>query len=326
MEEDQESVKIEANASSLAEPAFFLAAISGLFYIFSYRYYEGFCQRLSLPFSGLDIPFTFYLAIGFKIVVFILSILYLLAFLLFIKKIKDIFKFLVFSGIFIIIFILASLILKHFILLDITLEYAFKNWIFLTFVLLISILVKAKDRIIFDFWKLIIGIFINEKEIDLINLCSSISYDKKRITKIVKLLTYILIATPLLIFVFYIYPFGLGDNDAKELIEGQFGSLEITFNPIDKDDNISNKSLILIMQLNNNFYVVEKKNPSPIQATSYIIPDREIKNATIKTSERCIILHRTTSYIYEKWERGFKNWTDLANEYIVCTRCKFLMS
>ncbi len=61
------------------------------------------------------------------------------------------------------------------------------------------------------------------------------------------------------------------------------------------------------MYLNNKYYVIEKDNSSPIVATSYIIPDDKMGKVTINTSNKCVILHRTASYINEKLNSGSMN-------------------
>ncbi len=181
VDEEKKSAKSTISISSLAEPAQLLAFVSVTFYIFSYRYYEGFCQRLSLPFGSLEIPFTFYLAIGFKIVVFILSFLYLIAFLLFMDKIKVVWKFLLITFIVIISFISYSIEFNHLIYLDTILEYGIDNVVFLFFILLISttVIVKNKLKIKINIVDLIDNHIVCIEKFDIISQSSGLGKIKK---------------------------------------------------------------------------------------------------------------------------------------------------
>ena len=58
---------IEIIASNAALAPTILVIITTIYYIYIYRYYSAFFERLSIPLASLDLPFTFYLSAGIKI-------------------------------------------------------------------------------------------------------------------------------------------------------------------------------------------------------------------------------------------------------------------
>jgi len=75
----------------------------------------------------------------------------------------------------------------------------------------------------------------------------------------------------------------MGDTDATKLIEGTLASSsEITLELKSTNINLQSKSLILVYHHNGNYYVVEKSKPAPKRPRVYIIPDSQVKMATLR--------------------------------------------
>jgi hypothetical protein len=76
----------------------------------------------------------------------------------------------------------------------------------------------------------------------------------------------------------------LGEAVAIRLIRGDINSLKIEMEPVDGNSDISSKTYMLVMHTGGMYYVVEKglerNQPS---ATAYIIPDSQVKKASITT-------------------------------------------
>jgi hypothetical protein len=71
------STKSNRYPQNLIDSTVFIAIISAMFYIFSFGYYKGFFERLSIPYKALDLPITFYLSIGYiPSIIFLLIIIF----------------------------------------------------------------------------------------------------------------------------------------------------------------------------------------------------------------------------------------------------------
>lgn len=98
------------------------------------------------------------------------------------------------------------------------------------------------------------------------------------VTKCMELPPALWIAILFIILFCNIYLIGqIGMCDAIRLIEGAPGSYEIKLDQIDPTFNLSNKTLILVMQHEGNYYFVEKQTTAPLQSPVFSIPINRIK-------------------------------------------------
>ncbi len=68
------------------------------------------------------------------------------------------------------------------------------------------------------------------------------------------------------------------------MIKGEPGNYEVTFDFIEPNNYLSDKKLILVMNYDKNYYLVEKRSsiPKDYSAPVHVIPDYAIKSATIR--------------------------------------------
>jgi hypothetical protein len=81
----------------------------------------------------------------------------------------------------------------------------------------------------------------------------------------------------------YISSTNMGINSAKSLIDGESPqSIEIFFNLKEPISCIANKSLVLIMYYDKNYYVVENQKPAPLNPILFIIPENQINSTSLR--------------------------------------------
>ena len=97
-------------------------------------------------------------------------------------------------------------------------------------------------------------------------------------------LTFILLALILSVYVSEIANDGY--NNSKNIIAGKPGNYEVTLDMEDSSNDFHNKTLMLLMQYEEKFYLIDKCNCDPIprdyKACVYVIPDKAIISATIR--------------------------------------------
>lgn len=255
--------------SKVVEPVFIIAIISVSFYFFAYGYYQGFFDRLSFPFNGLDFPITFYLSIGHWLTVLFIAIIFLVIFIyimwshaVLLVSISTLFKTLARSVVIELVTLMAFFSVK---------------FIFPVFPVPRDILWVLDGFINAIMFLLIWYLFL-----DFIIL--GVQYIKikyQRFENIYHMTFSYIYDLPILILIVLILPYVLGYFSAGDLIEGRPGNLNVTFEMIDGDKDITNSQFILVMYHNDIYYVVEKEDPAPERATLHIIPGKMVKKATI---------------------------------------------
>lgn len=284
------------NQSYLAHPTYVLALMTGAISAFVYRYYAGFCERLSMPYKGLDLPLSFYLSAGFLLVVLILFLASIIFIFTMLTRLQFFDRFKTqgsednLLGIIFILSILASFLTVHYpyyIIYPYWDKYLgffptsnFYAWLILYVILIILLWLLINLTSIFIF----MGVkgsyphlykaylFVNTKFFD-----DPISGMVGR-TGVV--CTVLLLSA---ITFFYVLPYTLGSNSAKSLIEGESGNLEISINPSYENSSIAGGPLILVMYYNGKYYAVKKCNPAPDHADLYIISENDKDLSIIKT-------------------------------------------
>ena len=92
----------------------------------------------------------------------------------------------------------------------------------------------------------------------------------KRFIKLNKSLGFLIPLVVIIILFCNIFIFSLiGDHDATGLIEGKQGGYEITFNSNDSADPSLDKTYMLVMVREGNYYFTEKSVPAPSKSTLY---------------------------------------------------------
>lgn len=256
----------------LSEPLILITILSVCFYILSYGYYQGFFERLSLPFIGLDLPLTFYLSIGFGATgIIVIGIIYIYFIYLLLngrnkeeispRDKKEFYKILIISIIFISVAVISRSILIH------CSEFSTEFF---------AIICRFIDVMIYSFvWVVLITatiliIFRNPK----------FAIDLETIKGMV-----ILFSPIFVILILFAITYVLGFASAGNLIEGNTGCLSIQFDYKNNNNTTSKDPLILVLYHNERYYAVEKNTPAPLRATLHIISDRDVKSVTIQAIE-----------------------------------------
>lgn len=278
----------------LNEPAYILAFTSIIFYISVHRYYEGFCQILSIPFNSFDLPFTFFVSVGFKFAIMLLILLISILAILILYKgkyLKD-----VVVSVFLSIvstYLVSKIILYYqkatdfysFLILTGSLNTFFQLVILLfaiaTATSLLLNLLSEKFLLRNDYVKLFttrVQSRIESMKIEIKNSIDDLTKMQRRL-----LILYGIIGLSIILLSIMYVPFIMGSNDARNILEGGDGNLKVTFELKEKNHSLSNKSLILIMFQNSNYYVVENTNISEENVKLYAIPDDQVVTACIET-------------------------------------------
>lgn len=258
------------------EPLILITLSSIAFYIFSYGYYQGFFDRLSIPFKGLDLPFTFYLSIGFSATTVFITII-ILAYIAriawtdinpddysrFTKRFKRLY--------------IISLPVIFFI-------YFMKGLVFpyMASNLKSSIVLLLLDKGIDIYLYLLTWMILILITIHIISYIQFRFKNRKSLTETITAFA-ILLAPFIVLSVLLLVIYTLGFQSAGDLIEGRPGCLSITFQTKDNNTIMPKEPLILVMYHNERYYVVEKNSPAPFRATLHIIPDSDMINVTIQT-------------------------------------------
>ncbi len=224
---------IDFAVNPLIFPTTFLILTSIAYYIYICRYYSAFFESLSIPYTSLNLPFTFYLSAGL--------------------------------GILPLMIIIPLVLLFPFIIYDLYLYYK-------TFKILFGVAYPVcADK---------------SEPIDSSKAAKQLNKVFLNRPKNRKIIVYI-IGISLLMF-FYYYPSIQGSSDARNLIEGKTGSYHATLELKDNNIRLDNKSLILVMCNENKYYLVEKNSSATKHVKSYIIPDSEVKMATLSIRDSLI--------------------------------------
>lgn len=238
-------------SSILTQSVLVLALATALFYFAISGYYVSYFRKLSLPFNSMDLPFSFYLHAGHWIALTILIIFMPSLYTIIFPQIvpNTIFHF-------IILFIMFLFL--------IWLAWSNTNtpkWAVLLVVLIILIFVDL--------------IKITELVVRLEESMRAQSNFDVSLSSVI-----IIFLLPCLLYSIFRV---LGWAVATRLIRGDADSLEIKLELNDETHCMSDKALMLVMHSGGMYYVVGKSECDPSHATSYIIPDNQIKMAIITT-------------------------------------------
>lgn len=225
------------------EPAFFIAAITSSLYFFGYAYYVSFFSRLSIPFTLLDISTNQYIIVGLQPVLLLFGFFFA-SFIVWSKPPKNLVE-----------SFIGNILLYIFITIGIFHQGQLKNYLSLGVYIILLIL--------------IIRMTVQKK---------SFAYNFYKGDWNLRFMVLLIVLFGIIMFADY-----NGNNNAETLIEGSGkNSLEIQL--MLKDNNsiqFQNKTLILIMLKNNNYYIVEKNETTPKDPKLYIIPSDKIDMAMI---------------------------------------------
>lgn len=234
----------------LYESTIFVAIATTSLYFVGFGYYLSFFRRLSIPNKFLGIQTVEYFIVGFPYIL-ILSYIVAVFFLVWSKSPRS--RFDAFKGnliFFIIILILLINIMS-------TEEDNLTASLFIgggIFVMLLFTILTIK--------KLSMAYFLYESSLSL------------------KILFLLIVISGC----FFLANLA-GDNDAKKLIQGE--GYEIQLSLKDKTDTLLlNKTLMLVMQHDDKYYVVEKNESAQRSPQVYIIPSDQIEIATVRKVNR----------------------------------------
>ena len=242
--EKKASIADTIKTSRLMEPTFILVIATSAFYIFVYYYYKGFCDRLSIPYRGLDLPFAFFLLAGSKIAMIIFGIASILFLLLVLRKTKvfGVLDWHYREIIYVVLIASIGLILWAFILDYISVLSSAKIpdiILLIPFIIFSTLIYSAIFSSVYKIYKK-----LNNLIIPIVKTRSNYLIVKYSTMYVILFILFIVI----IYFLIY-YPYSLGDSEAKELIEGDIGNLNITFDSKIKNETsfIYNKTFILVM-------------------------------------------------------------------------------
>ena len=225
------------------EPAFFIAAITSSLYFFGYTYYNSFFSRLSIPLKFLNVSTDNYIIIGLQPILLLFGFFFAF-FIVWSKPPKTLLR-----------SFLGNSLLYIFIIIGICYHWEFKNYLSIGMYLIFLILT--------------IRITIQKR---------SFAYDFYKGDWNLRFIVILVVLFGILMFADF-----NGNNDAENLIKGSGkDSLEIQL--MLKDNNniqFQNKTLILIMLQNNNYYIVEKNETAPKNPKLYIIPSDQVDMAIL---------------------------------------------
>lgn len=89
----------------------------------------------------------------------------------------------------------------------------------------------------------------------------------------------------------------MGSYDAQRIIEGDIGTYQVKLNMDSQVDNSLNKTLILVMLQEGNYFLVEKQKPAPLISPLYIISANKVESATINLTANQNLFNNV--FIYE---------------------------
>ena len=264
--EDQKKTWVgKIKFSNLAEPTIFGAITTAFFYILISGYYDSYFKRLSIPFYSLDLPFTFYLYSAHWILYFIYYIL--------------------------LFFMLSDGLKRGFEAYSKASKYD-KVAIMITQIILIMAGLFVLSPFIDCGWNLSIIIFSVLIPIIFILFLKD-KHTKGKIDQ-----EFVILAIFLLLVVSTTIPPNLGRSAAENLIRGEEGSFEAKLDLKNGNPDLLSRTLILVIHSNNKYYLVEKNESIPKEVKLYIIPDDQIKMATIEAVGG---ESRSVYEIYKNW-------------------------
>lgn len=240
--------------SSYLGPASVIAVVSAISYIIAYIYYVSYSDTLGVPYRSISLPpITFYLSLAgvfyvFPFLILILSILYIQK-----NPIKErIVPWLIVSSVYILIFIL------RFNEIIISSTHISPLYLILFYILPLAVL---------TFYFIFSCCFPNAFLKMSISARRYIGLD--------------------IFFIFFIIPILIslaiyaGNNEANRLVHNQSDSLEIKFD-LQNNSLLPEDWFILVMYRDNKYFVIDKNYSAFKSNGMYVIPEKEVKKATIK--------------------------------------------
>jgi len=262
--------------------AIIVVVLPVVFYIYVQGYCNGFFERLSIPFIGLNLPLTFYISIIYFTSAAALLLLITIYFIWTNTRYRD-------NSV-----ITFDLLMKY---ISIVVSLTIIKLIILpsTYYLLIhertidTIINNANYHFIQNFNNTFIDILLILTLWATFSMTCLISipkirhvYDSIKHDILLKPL-FIIILTLTLLTLIYVLPYVLGYFSAGNLLDGLPGTTKITIEPIDGTMGKSNESLFVVLNLDNEIYAVEESNHTTENAKIHIINKEktEITNSTI---------------------------------------------
>lgn len=246
MQKKSESNNDSYGAINIIDSATLIAIATSCLYFFGYAYYMSYFFKLSIPMRFINIPLQEYFIFG-SVVIF--AVFFVIVAFFWAWTQPPSYKIILY----------------------------FSNMLFFTQISILHYeLFSDISKIVM--WSLIIasflGIFIftiKIKESILYNM-----YNHSVISKIASIL--------ILFFIIFTVACFIGEYSAKEAIQGKHSKtqeIQLILND-DINSQMQNKSLILIMVSDSNYYIIEKNKSLTEYPTSYIIPNNQIKMSMLK--------------------------------------------
>ena len=226
--------------------------ITASLYFVSYGYYDSFFGSLSLPHMGLNLPSIFYFQDMWR--VWLLGLIFISVSFIGVKEPPVTIAQVIIGNLVPILIALGGIIWCLPKIFDINYSYiASFGFISLLFSLFFLTVDSSKKK-----WSL-----------------AYFFYSSGLIVRLILIAVFIF-------FMFWIAGI-MGSFDAQRLVAGDLpGSQIITLDLKELNNNIQNKSFILVLHYNNEYYMVEKNIPVPEYPLMYIIPDDQVKMAIIQ--------------------------------------------
>jgi hypothetical protein len=228
-----------------------IALATVLLYFAISGYYVSYFRKLSLPFNSMDLPFSFYLHaghwIGLTILIIFVPSLYAMIFPQIVSNS--------------ILHLMIVLIMLLFLIWFAWSHTKTPKWAAILVLLIIAIfidLIKITD------------IVVHFEESMRAQSDFGISLSSVIIVFLLPCLLYSIFRA-------------LGWAVATRLVRGDADSLKIELVPAEETHLLSDKALMLVLHSGGMYYLVGRSECQPSHATSYIIPDNQIKMATITT-------------------------------------------